>query len=329
MGSKGTGQEANTRNNEDMTQEDRNGPDEARAGRGHAHAPARFGKAFAIGIALNSLYVVLEAGFGVFSGSLALLADAGHNLSDVLGLAIAWIAAWLAGKPPSGRKTYGYKRAPILASLANAVILLAAVGAIVWEAIRRLLDPQPVASETILWIAVIGLLVNTSTALLFMSGRKEDLNIKGAFVHMAADAGVTVGVIVAALLIIWTGWQWLDPAISLLIALVILIGTWSLLRDSVQLAIDAVPPEIELDDIRNFLENLPAVDSVHDLHVWALSTTDTALTCHLVMPEGHPGDTFLRRTIEDLRRDYGIDHTTMQIETDPKRACQMEPIDRV
>lgn len=308
-----------------MTHDHSHGHDHEHGGLGHSHAPASFGKAFAIGIALNTIYVVLEATFGLFSGSLALLADAGHNLSDVFGLVIAWIAAWLASKPPSGRKTYGYKRAPILASLANAVILLIAIGAIVWEAVRRLVDPQPVASETILWVAVVGLFVNTGTALLFMSGRKGDLNIKGAFLHMAADAGVTAGVIVAALLIMWTGWEWLDPAISLVIAAVILIGTWGLLRDSVKLAMDAVPPGIDLEKVRKGLEELPPVRSVHDLHVWALSTTDTALTCHLVMPEGHPGDAFLHKAAQEMHQHHGIGHATFQIETDPARACHLEP----
>ncbi len=298
-------------------------------GTGHSHAPASYGKAFAIGIALNTIYVVLEAAFGLISGSLALLADAGHNLSDVFGLVIAWLATWLASKPPSGRRTYGYKRAPILASLANAVILLVAVGAIVWEAVRRLIEPQQVASETILWVAVVGLFVNTGTALLFMSGRKGDLNIRGAFLHMAADAGVTAGVIVAALLIMWTDWQWLDPTISLVIAIVILAGTWGLLRDSVKLAMDAVPPGIDLDGVRARLEALPGVKGLHDLHVWALSTTDTALTCHLVMPEGHPGDAFLHDAAEELQEHNGIGHATFQIETDPARACRLAPEDVV
>ncbi|OWY08773.1 cation transporter [Thioclava sp. F42-5] len=303
--------------------------DHGHGGPGHSHAPATFGKAFAIGIALNTLYVCLEAAFGLISGSLALLADAGHNLSDVFGLAIAWFATWLERKPPSGRKTYGYKRAPILASLANAVILLVAVGAIVWEAVRRLLDPQPVGSDTILWVAVVGLIVNTGTALLFMRGRNSDLNIKGAFLHMAADAAVTAGVIVAALLIMWFGWQWLDPVFSLVIAAVILVGTWGLLRDSVKLAMDTVPPGIDLKDVRARLENLPGVASLHDLHVWALSTTDTALTCHLVMPEGRPDDAFLLNAADELHEHHGIGHATLQVETDPAKACRLAPEDVV
>ena len=254
------------------------------SGHGHSHAPAGFGKAFAIGISLNIIYVVLEATFGIISGSLALLADAGHNLSDVFGLAIAWGAAWLSSKPPSATRTYGFKRAPILASLTNAVILLVAVGVIAWEAVHRLLSPEPVASNTILWVAVVGVFVNAGTAWLFMAGSKGDLNIRGAFLHMAADAGVTVGVIVAALLIQWTGALWLDPAISLVIALVILVSTWGLLRDSTSLAMDAVPPGVDQEAIRRHLESAGAIDEVHDLHIWGLSTTETALTAPPRLP---------------------------------------------
>lgn len=292
-------------------------------GLGHGHAPASFGKAFAIGVGLNTLYVVLEATFGVFSGSLALLADAGHNLSDVLGLLIAWGASWLSNKPPTPGRTYGYKRAPILASLANAVILLVAVGGIAWEAVRRLIEPAPVQSGTILWVAVVGVLVNAGTAWLFMAGRKGDLNIRGAFLHMAADAGVTVGVIVAALVIRWTGWQWIDPAISLVIAAVVLASTWSLLRDSVRLSLDAVPPGIDAGKVRGYLEALRGVSGLHDFHVWPMSTTDTALTAHLVMPKGHPGDDFLMDVAKSLRERFGIGHVTLQVETSRDTDCAL------
>lgn len=292
-------------------------------GPGHGHAPASFGRAFAIGIGLNSLYVILEATFGILSGSLALLADAGHNLSDVLGLLIAWGASWLSNRPPTPERTYGYKRAPILASLANAVILLVAVGGIAWEAVRRLMQPAPVQSGTILWVAVIGVLVNAGTAWLFMAGRKGDLNIRGAFLHMAADAGVTVGVIAAALIIRWTGWQWLDPAISLVIAAVILASTWGLLRDSVRLSLDAVPSGIDAAEVRGWLEKLQGISSLHDLHVWPMSTTETALTAHLVMTAGHPGDDFLMDVAKSLRERFGIGHVTLQVETSRDTDCAL------
>lgn len=301
----------------------RHGPYDHAHGPGHGHAPASFGKAFAIGIGMNTFYVVLEATFGVLSGSLALLADAGHNLSDVLGLLIAWGASWLSNKPPTPERTYGYKRAPILASLANAVILLVAVGGIAWEAVRRLIEPAPVQSGTILWVAVVGVLVNAGTAWLFMAGRKGDLNIRGAFLHMAADAGVTVGVIVAALIIRWTGWQWLDPAISLVIVAVVLASTWGLLRDSVRLSLDAVPPGIDAAEVRGWLEKLQGISSLHDLHVWPMSTTETALTAHLVMTGGHPGDDFLMDVAKSLRERFGIGHVTLQVETSRNTDCAL------
>ncbi len=299
-------------------------------GGGHSHAPASFGKAFAIGVALNTAYVALEATFGVMSGSLALLADAGHNLSDVLSLLLAWGATWLSQKPPKGRRTYGYKRAPVLASLANGIILLVAIGAIAWEAIRRLADPVDVASGTILWVAVAGLFVNGITAWMFMSGRDSDLNIRGAFLHMAADTGVTAGVIVAALVIMWTGWLWVDPAISLVIAIVILVGTWGLLRDSTILATDAVPPGIDREEVERHLAELPPVQEVHDLHIWALSTTETALTAHLVCDDLQQGEELLRRLPHELHECFAIDHATLQLETpETARQCELRPQDVV
>lgn len=292
----------------------------------HDHARSGdFGRAFAVGIALNLAYVALEAGFGVFAGSLALLADAGHNLSDVLGLALAWGADRLARRPPTPRRTYGFKRVPILASLANAVLLLVAVGAIVLEAARRLAAPEPVATGLVIWVAAAGVAVNTATALLFLSGRKGDLNIRGAFLHMAADAGVTVGVIVAALGIAWTGWLWLDPAVGLLIAAAILAGTWGLLRESAALAADAVPPGIDVAEVRAFLEGQAGVRRVHDLHVWALGTTEVALTAHLEMPGGHPGDRFLDALQTGLAARFGIGHATFQVETAIDCACRLAP----
>lgn len=292
----------------------------------HGHAPARYDWAFALGIGLNLAYVALEAGFGLLAGSLALIADAGHNLSDVLGLALAWGAAWLSRQGPSLRRSYGYGRSSILAALANAVLLLVAVGAISLEAVRRLFEPQPVESATVLWVAAIGVLVNAGTALLFLKGRKGDLNIRGAFLHMVADAGVTVGVIVAALLIGWTGWLWLDPAVSLLIALVILVGTWGLLRHAVNLSLDAVPEGIDPHAVEAYLAAQPGVREVHDLHIWAMSTTDTALTVHLVRDGATVDDGLLARLRHELHHRFRIEHATIQVESgDPAHPCPMAP----
>jgi cobalt-zinc-cadmium efflux system protein len=298
------------------------------AAHGHSHeAPQNFNRAFAIGVGLNVVYVILEAGFGYVSGSLALLADAGHNLSDVLGLLLAWGAIWLAAKPPTGNRTYGFKRTPILASLANALILLVAVGAIATEAIRRLFEPEHVASTTVLWVAIAGVFVNGITAWLFMSGSKRDLNIRGAFLHMAADTGVTLGVIAAALLIRWTNWQWLDPAVSLLIAVVILIGSWGLLRDSVMLVMDAVPPGIDLDAVRAHLSAAEGVDDIHDLHIWGLSTTDVALSVHLVCANHEQAQRLLTELPGELHDHFGIGHSTLQIETELVAGnCRLRPV---
>jgi cobalt-zinc-cadmium efflux system protein len=293
---------------------------------GHSHGPARYDRAFAIGITLNLVYVAFEATFGVLSGSLALIADAGHNLSDVLGLALAWGAAWLSRKAPSPRRTYGFKRSSILASLGNAMLLLVAVGAISLEAVRRLFEPQAVESGTVLWVAALGVLVNAGTALLFASGRKGDINIRGAYLHMMADAGVTLGVIAAALLIGSTGWLWLDPATSLLIAIVILLGTWGLLRDAVNLSLDAVPGSIDPREVETYLAGQPGVAEVHDLHVWAMSTTETALTVHLVRPGQGADDGLLARLCRELHDRFGIEHATIQLETgDPAHPCPLAP----
>jgi cobalt-zinc-cadmium efflux system protein len=285
-----------------------------------------FGRAFAMGVSLNVIYVVLEAIFGLYSGSLALLADAGHNLSDVVGLLLAWGAIWLSKKPPQGRQTFGFKRSSVLASLGNAILLLIAVGAIAWEAVRRLLEPEQVASSTVIWVALVGVAVNGLTAYLFSSGRKGDLNIRGAFLHMAADTGVTVGVIIAAMVIRWTGWLWVDPVISLMIAIVILVGTWPLLRDSTMLAMDAVPSGVDLAAIQKELMATDGVVEVHDLHVWALSTTETALTAHLVCPEPEEGQNLLRTLPAQLQLNFGIDHATFQVETPATaRQCPLRP----
>lgn len=288
-------------------------------GHGHGHPPADFTSAFAIGVVLNTAFVIIEAAYGFWSGSMALIADAGHNLSDVLSLLLAWAASVLAKRAPSKRFTYGFKSSTILAAMANAALLLVALGAILYETITRLTDPAPVAGMTMVIVAGIGIAVNTGTALLFMRGRKDDLNIRGAFLHMAADALVSVGVVVAGILILLTGALWIDPLTSLIIVAVIAWGTWGLLKDSVKMGLLAVPEGIEETDVRNFLTKLPGVAAVHDLHIWAMSTTETALTAHLVMPGGPAGDGFLRDLSERLAHDFRIGHTTIQIET--TRGC--------
>jgi len=297
---------------------------------GHAHdhshaAPRTFGIAFAVGTLLNAGFVVIEAVFGFLSNSTALLADAGHNLSDVAGLIVAWIAAILSRRAPTRRYTYGLRSTSILAALFNAMFLLVAIGAIAWEAINRLQHPEPVAGMTVLIVAAAGILINGCTALLFAAGRKGDINIRGAFLHMAADAAVSAGVVVAAGLILLTGWHWLDPAASLAICGVIMWSTWGLLKDAVRMSLDAVPPAIDALEVRSYLEQLDGVARLHDLHIWAMSTTETALTCHLVMPAGHPGDTFLMRAAEDLKRRFSIGHTTIQVEISEATACALSP----
>lgn len=294
----------------------------------HVHAPASFGKAFAIGIALNTALVVAEAIYGYIGNSTALLADAGHNLSDVLGLVVAWGASIAARRAPSGRFTYGLRASTILAALANAVFLLVATGAIGWEAILRLQQPEPVAGVTVMVVAGIGILINGFTALLFASGRKDDINIEGAYLHMAADAAVSLGVVVSAALIIWTGWLWLDPITSLVICATILWSTTSLLRGSIDMSMAAAPKGTDLAAIRAFLLARPGVSGIHDLHVWPISTTETALTCHLVMPTG-AGDAFLMQTAQMLKASFRIGHTTLQIETHPDNGCALAPDDVV
>ena len=283
-------------------------------GHGHSHAPADFGRAFAIGIALNTAFVLVEATYGLISGSMALVADAGHNLSDVLALLLAWAAAVAARKPASGRFTYGFKSSTILAALANAMLLAIAIGAILFETIHRLVDPAPVEGMTMIVVAGIGILINTGTALLFMRGRHDDLNIRGAFLHMAADALVSVGVVIAGIAILLTGQVWIDPLTSLVIVAVIAWGTWGLAKDSLKMGLLAVPDRIDQVEVRAHLTGLSGVEAVHDLHIWPMSTTETALTAHLVMPAGHPGDEFLRSLSHDLEHRFRIGHATVQIE---------------
>ena len=293
---------------------------------GHSHAPASFGRAFAIGIALNTCFVAVEAGYGFFANSVALLSDAGHNLSDVLSLIVAWIAAILAARAPKGRYTYGLRSSSILAALFNAVFLLVAIGALSWEAIYRLIDGgEQVAGRAMIVVAAVGIVINGITAWLFSSGSKHDLNIRGAYLHMLADALVSAGVVVTGFVILFTGWNWLDPAASLAINAVIVVGTWSLLRDSLELSLNAAPRGIVPADVRAFLLGQAGVEQVHDLHIWAMSTTETALTVHLRMPAGHPGDAFLIRVAGGLREQFRIDHPTVQIETSADTVCALEP----
>ena len=282
---------------------------------GHGHAPASFGRAFAIGIALNSAFVLIEATYGILAGSMALVADAGHNLSDVLSLAVAWAASILAARPPSARFTYGYKSSSILAALFNAALLMLALGAILVETIRRLIAPEPVAAGPVMVVAAIGIAINTITALLFLRGRDHDINIRGAYLHMAADAAVSAGVVAAGALIALTGTWWIDPVTSLVIVGVIAWGTWGLAKDSLKMGLHGVPASVDGHAVEHHLAALPGVQAVHDLHIWPMSTTETAMTAHLVMPGGHPGDGFLTDLSHALEHDFGICHATVQIET--------------
>jgi cobalt-zinc-cadmium efflux system protein len=280
----------------------------------HHHVTPDYNRAFLLGVVLNVAFVVVEAIAGLMANSLALLTDAGHNLSDVLGLLLAWGAAALASRQPSARRTYGYSRATILASLASGLLLLGAVGAIAWEALARLAEPVQPSGLTIIVVAAVGVVINTLTALLFHRGKDNDLNIRGAYLHMAADAAVSFGVVLSGIVILWLGWAWVDPAISLLIAAVIFWSTWGLLRDSLNLAVDAVPRGIDPEEVRAFLVGLPGVQDMHDLHIWAMSTTDSALTAHLVMTPMPESDHFLNDVAERLHERFGIDHATIQLE---------------
>lgn len=294
---------------------------------GHSHAPDSFGFAFAVGSSLNAAFVLAELVFGYAANSLALVSDAVHNLSDVMALLLAWGAVWLAQKRPTDTHTYGYRRASILVALFNAGLLLVAVGGIAVEAINRIQAPAAVVSRTVMWVAALGILINGGTALLFMRGRYSDLNIRGAYLHMAADASVSLGVVVAALVIMATGWFWIDPVISLGIAAVVLASGWGLARDSVNLALDAVPKGIELAHVQQYFCSLDGVIEVHDLHVWAMSTNETALTAHLVRPGGHD-DAFLHYVCEELSHRFNIHHATLQIETSGE-ICKLAPAETV
>jgi cobalt-zinc-cadmium efflux system protein len=283
-------------------------------GHAHSHAPADFGRAFAIGIALNGAYVIGEVAYGFFANSLALLADAGHNAGDVVSLGLAWLAAWLSKRAPSSRYTYGLRSSSILAALANAVLLALVTGAIAWEAVLRLMQPQPAAGATMMAVAAVGIAINGITALMFASGRDRDLNVRSAFQHMASDALVALGVVVAGGAILITHWLWLDPAISLVIGAVIVWGTWSLLREALALALAGVPPGVDQGGVADYLAGLPGVTGVHDLHIWGMSTTETALTAHLVRPGAALDDALLSEACAELKRRFAIHHATLQVE---------------
>ena len=289
----------------------------------HNHQISNYNRAFAIGVLLNVIFVAIEAGYGVAAGSLALIADAGHNLTDVLSLLLAWGAALLATKPATEKRTYGFRKVTIMASLASAILLLVALGGITWEAIGRFFDPKPVEGMTVIAVAAIGVVINTITALLFVSGQKHDLNIRGAFLHMAADAGVSFGVVVAGIIIMVKGWLLIDPLISLLIVAVILVGTWSLLRDSMNLAIDSVPKGIDIAGIKRCLTSLENVSQIHDLHVWPMSTTEVALSVHLIIVDDSLNNDFLPKLQQQLHDRFSIEHSTIQVEKHDDGPCML------
>ncbi len=302
----------------------------AHAGHHHVHVPASFGRAFAVGIALNTSYVLAEALYGLSANSLALLADAGHNFGDVLSLAVAWLASWLARRAPTERYTYGLRGSSILAALGNAVVLLVVTGGIAWAAVLRLMHPAPAGGVVMMAVAACGVVVNGFTALMFASGRKGDLNIRSAFAHMASDALVALGVVVSGGAILLTGWSWLDPVVSLLIGGMIVLGTWSLMRESLDLAIQAVPTTIDRAEVLGYLKGLPGVSDVHDLHIWGMSTTETALTAHLVRPGAELDDSLLHRVCSELRARFAIHHTTLQVETgQANQPCALAPLEVV
>lgn len=290
------------------------GHDHGHGGHRHVHAPPGDDFAFGVGTALNLAFVVAEVVYGIRANSLALLSDAGHNLGDVVGLLVAWGAVHLGKTAPTKRRTYGLRRSSILAALVNAILLLVAVGAIAWEAVVRFHEPEPVVAATVIWVAALGIVINAVTAMLFMAGRKRDLNLRGAFVHMAGDAAISAGVVAAGFAIQATGWQWLDPATSLVISALIVWGTWGLLREAVNLALDAVPEGIDIHKVEGYFAALPGVHAVHDLHVWGMSTTETALTVHLVMPQPPQGDAFVQRICIELHEKFSIGHVTVQVE---------------
>jgi cobalt-zinc-cadmium efflux system protein len=291
----------------------------------HSHGTGNYTRAFAIGILLNVGFVIIEIGYGIFADSLALIADAGHNISDVVSLLLVWGASVLATKTTSDKRTYGFRKVTIMSSLVSAILLLVALGGITWEAIGRFQDPKPVEGITVIIVAAIGVLINTVTALLFIKAQEHDLNIRGAFLHMAADAGVSLGVVVAGIIIMIKGWLWVDPLVSMIIVAVIFYSTWYLLRDSMNYIMDAVPRGIDINKIREYLVNLEQVGSIHDLHVWPLSTSEVALTVHLVVNDHALNDELLSRIQHDLDKQFGIAHSTIQVESgDADNACMLD-----
>jgi cobalt-zinc-cadmium efflux system protein len=296
-------------------------------GHHHHHLPEDGNqRAFVVAIVLNSIFVAIEFVYGFIANSTALMADAGHNLSDVLGLVLAWGAAMLARRGPTTRFTYGLRSTSILAALLNAMLLMVACGAIAWEAVHRFSEPAPVAGKTVMIVAAFGVAINGLSAWLFMAGSKEDLNVRGAYQHMAADAAISLGVVISGAAVMATGWAWLDPLVSLVIVAVIVLGTWGLLRDSMKLMLDAVPSNMDPEAVQHYLETRPGVTEVHDLHIWAMSTTETALTAHLVMPGGYPGDEAVDAISCGLQREHGIGHCTLQVEQGTTRhGCALQP----
>jgi len=292
----------------------------------HNHTPKNFSRAFAVSIALNTGFVIVEVSYGVLSNSLALIADAGHNLSDVLGLLLAWGASLLVRRLPTPRRTFGLKRSSILAALLNACFLLIVSGGVAWEAIQRLREPAAVGGGTVIIVALVGAVINSISAAMFFIGRKGDLNIRGAFLHLAADAVVSLAIVVSGILIIFTKWNWIDPVMSLIVIGVIVSGTWQLFQESANLILDAVPEAIAPLEVRSYLEQLQGVREVHDLHIWAMSTTEICLTVHLIIPKGHPGDEFLHNVCHELHDRFDIEHPTIQVELgDSDRACHLAP----
>jgi cobalt-zinc-cadmium efflux system protein len=293
-------------------------------GLGHSHAPKDFNRAFAVGVFLNLALVIAQLIFGLIAHSLALVADAGHNFADVLGLLLAWWASRLGKSSPTRKHTYGFRGVSILAALANAILLIASMGAVAWEAIQRLEHPTEVNGHIVIWLAVLGIVVNATSAFLFFSGRRDDLNIRGAFLHLLSDAAISLGVVIAGAAILWTGKLWIDPVMSLIIVVTILWGTWGLLRESINLALQAVPEHIDRDAVEKFLRSRRGVVSIHDLHIWGMSTTSVALTAHLVMQPAQIDDAFLAHLCEELAHDFGIEHSTFQVESGDGPSCRLK-----
>ncbi len=295
----------------------------------HGHAKPGAGRAFVIGIALNMAFVVVEATFGVLSHSMALVADAGHNLSDVLGLALAWAAMLLARRKPTARRTYGMRATTILASLGNALVLLFVTGGVAWESVRRIATPEPLAGKTIIVVALVGVVINASSAMLLMRDKDRDLNVKSAYMHLAADAAVSLGVAISGAVMLATSWWWLDAAVSIALSVVILVGTWSVLKSSFHLALQGVPGHVDVDAVRSYLAALPSVCEVHDLHIWAMSTTEVALTAHLVVPYERCEPTFMRDVAKHLHDVFAIEHATIQLEPPEQAPCALAPDEKL